>query len=195
MSIDSLSPVGNHAAEGLLAMSLYGAFLIRRTSCQLLAQSKSHEPAPTGVDVEDVHYTPDPAPDRYIIHQTVQTAGRSTPESAPEPAVIQVIWMPTKPGIGLQGDTAVLDSYRNRGLGRWLKAAMIEKVLDERPDVKFIRTSNAESNAPMLKINQELGFQPYQSSSICQLETSHVLNYLSAKGIQIEQEIRSIPVS
>ena len=55
----------------------------------------------------------------------------------------------------------MLPKYRGHGLGKWLKAAMLEKVLAERPAVKFVRTGNADENVPMLKINHALGFKPY----------------------------------
>lgn len=38
-----------------------------------------------------------------------------------------------------QGDTAVAPKYRNRGLGRWLEAEMLRRVLAERPQVRNIR--------------------------------------------------------
>jgi mycothiol synthase len=63
-------------------------------------------------------------------------------------------------------------------LGRWLKATMLDKILNERPQVKFIRTGNADNNAAMLKINHELGFQPYMSNTLWQLETLQVQQYL-----------------
>ena len=86
-----------------------------------------------------------------------------------------------RPEILGQGMTAVYPEYRNRGLGRLLKAAMLEKVLRERPQVKLIRTGNADSNAPMLKINTELGFKRYMSQVIWQVETEKVIQYLFRK--------------
>ncbi len=90
----------------------------------------------------------------------------------------ETVWNPHRPEMLEQEGTGVLPKYRNHGLGRWLKAAMIEKVLRERPQVKRIRTGNADSNAPMLKINYELGFKPYQSMWTWQIETGKVLQYL-----------------
>ena len=90
-----------------------------------------------------------------------------------------VSWNPNRPMILNQGFTAVDASYRNKGLGRWLKAAMMKKVIEERPQVEFIRTRNANSNAPMLKINNEMGFQPYSSITIWQVKTKQVEDYLN----------------
>lgn len=143
--------------------------------------------APTGeLDIQDIEYTPELLDqiDESLVQRggdrwTIYARESGTGELA---GYTEILWLPAKPGIGLQGDTAVLERYRNRGLGRWLKAAMLNKVLREKPDVKFIRTSNADANAPMLKINQELGFMPYQSTSICQVETSQVVKYLVEKG-------------
>ncbi len=69
---------------------------------------------------------------------------------------------------------------RGRGLGKWLKAAMLEKVLRDRPQVRRVRTGNANSNAPMLKINYELGFKPYKTWTTWQVELEKVLEYLKA---------------
>ncbi|MGH7753950.1 MAG: GNAT family N-acetyltransferase, partial [Gemmatimonadales bacterium] len=72
-------------------------------------------------------------------------------------------WNPNRPEILQQRGTAVFPEFQNRGLGRWLKAAMLEKVLRERPQVRYVRTGNADMNQPMLKINRELGFTPFRS--------------------------------
>ena len=92
----------------------------------------------------------------------------------------ETVWNPNRPEILRQDMTGVFPEYRNRGLGRWLKAAMIDKVLKDRPQVKYIRTGNADSNAAMLKINNELGFQPYMASTLWQVELDQVMAYLEA---------------
>lgn len=87
-------------------------------------------------------------------------------------------WNPNRPEVLSQDMTGVFPEYRNRGLGRWLKAAMLDKVLKERPEVKFVRTGNADTNAAMLKINNELGFKPYIASAFWQIEIERVQAYL-----------------
>jgi GNAT superfamily N-acetyltransferase len=90
----------------------------------------------------------------------------------------EVMWNPNRKMILDQGFTGVYPAYRSKGLGRWLKAEMMQKILTERSEVEFIRTRNANSNAPMLKINVEMGFKPYIANTVWQIETEKVENYL-----------------
>jgi mycothiol synthase len=90
----------------------------------------------------------------------------------------EATWNPNRPDVLNQDMTGVFPEYRNRGLGRWLKAAMLEKVLKEHPEIRYVRTGNADTNAAMLKINNELGFKPYLASTFWQVEIEHVLEYL-----------------
>jgi len=90
----------------------------------------------------------------------------------------EVMWNPNRKIIINQGFTGVYPVYRSKGLGRWLKAEMMQKILKERPEVEFIRTRNANSNAPMLKINVEMGFKPYIANTVWQIETEKIENYL-----------------
>jgi len=96
-------------------------------------------------------------------------------------AVSEVYWNPNRPAILWQGFTGVMPEYRNRGLGHWLKAAMLMKILRERPEVQVIRSGNASSNAPMLKINRALGFKEYVAWAIWQVGLDAVDRYLSSR--------------
>lgn len=93
----------------------------------------------------------------------------------------QVVWDPATPEHLTQGGTSVLEQYQNRGLGRWLKAAMLEKVLHDRPQVKRIRTSNAVTNAPMLKINTELGFMLHNRHTRWEVTPEGTEAYLASR--------------
>jgi mycothiol synthase len=64
------------------------------------------------------------------------------------------------PAMATQLDTGVDPAHRNKGLGRWIKAAMVEKIMADYPLVEIIETENAESNEPMLNINVAMGFKP-----------------------------------
>jgi GNAT superfamily N-acetyltransferase len=154
---------------------------------ELLAVVKMKElmnTAPRGeLKVDDFHFTPEhlrqieaAQAKRGAIRWTFYVRDRKTRDFA---GYTETMWNPSKPETVNQGDTAVAPPYRNHGLGRWLKATMIEKILHERPQIKHIRTGNADSNAPMLKINHELGFKLYKSWNVWQVELSKVKEYLS----------------
>jgi hypothetical protein len=95
----------------------------------------------------------------------------------------EVWWNPNRPQLMLQGPTGVLARYRGLGLARWLKAAMLEKIMRERPQVTHIHTGNNDSNAPMLKINFAMGFKPYASSAVWQVEADKVERYCTGESL------------
>ena len=69
-------------------------------------------------------------------------------------------WFPkTQEEVVYQGWTAVRPDHRNHGIGRWLKAVNILRLIDEKPGVVAVDTWNAFSNGPMLGINIAMGFQ------------------------------------
>ena len=63
-----------------------------------------------------------------------------------------------RPQIAWQGDTGVWPEHRDRGIGRWLKAAMFLHLVEARPKIDFIETGNAATNEAMLNINHAMGF-------------------------------------
>lgn len=85
-----------------------------------------------------------------------------------------VVFDPEDPAKLNQGNTGVDPAYRGNGLGKWLKAAMLTKVLAERPEVERVRTGNADSNEAMLAINRRLGFEPYVAETVWQLPLERV---------------------
>ncbi len=138
------------------------------------------------LEVEDANFTPDivrqfesaalaGGEERWSLYVTDRARDRIV-------GLTEVLWHPDRPMILRQMFTAVLPEYRGRGLGRWLKAEMLSRVLRERPQVELIRTGNANSNAPMLKINMEMGFKPYISWTIWQVERKTVEKYLAARA-------------
>lgn len=68
--------------------------------------------------------------------------------------------------------TGVRDKHRGRGLGKWLKANMILYIREQYPDIDYISTGNANSNAPMLSINERLGFKAYKDETIYKAQVS-----------------------
>ena len=75
-----------------------------------------------------------------------------------------------RPWQAQQGDTGVDPTHRDKGLGRWLKAVNLLRLLDERPEALVVDTDNADSNEPMLNINVALGFRPLAMTEMVQLK-------------------------
>jgi len=64
-----------------------------------------------------------------------------------------------------QGGTLVLVEHRGHRLGSLVKAAVLRQVVRDFPQVRTITTYNADSNAPMVAVNDALGFRPAGSLS------------------------------
>ncbi|HLJ07447.1 MAG TPA: GNAT family N-acetyltransferase [Acidimicrobiia bacterium] len=92
----------------------------------------------------------------------------------------------TWPEMAWQGDTGVWPKHRDRGLGRWLKAVMALRLLDERPGVRHIETWNAGSNEAMLSINVAMGFRPLENWGDWQIPTAAAAAALRRRGRRLE---------
>lgn len=139
------------------------------------------------LDIEDIHMTAKQLRqlEKHIFAKGYQrwTCYLVEKSSGNFAGYTETLWNPNRPTLLSQEMTGVFPEYRNKGLGRWLKAVMLERVLKERSEVKFVRTGNADSNAAMLKINQELGFKSYMAESLWQLEIEQAQKYLNNRGI------------
>ena len=92
----------------------------------------------------------------------------------------EMLWNSKVPKVAYQMGTGVRPDHRGHALGKWLKAVMLQRLLDERHEVDQVRTGNADSNDAMLGINKQLGFKPFQAHSIWQVSLDKVLAYLSS---------------
>ena len=92
----------------------------------------------------------------------------------------QVFFYDDWPGHVDQGNTGVQPEHRGHGLGRWLKAAMVDRILRERPSSRRIWTTNAFSNAPMLAINDAMGFTVIARQTTWQANVDEVLRRVGA---------------
>lgn len=59
-----------------------------------------------------------------------------------------------------QGGTLVLREHRGHRLGALVKAAVLRELAAQLPQVRRISTYNSDSNAPMVAVNEALGFRP-----------------------------------
>lgn len=80
-----------------------------------------------------------------------------------------VLWRPHRPAIIDQQFTGVRPDARGRGIGKWIKAAMLAHLRELYPDARWVATDNAGSNAPMLAINKKLGFKQFRAGTEYQM--------------------------
>lgn len=52
------------------------------------------------------------------------------------------------------------EAMHGHRLGALVKAAVLRQVVATRPEVRRITTHNSDSNAPMVAVNEALGFAP-----------------------------------
>jgi GNAT superfamily N-acetyltransferase len=135
--------------------------------------------------IEEMHFTPEQLREmekmdlaRGNLRYTFYVLEKATGKFA---GYTETVWNANRPEILRQDMSGVFPQFRGKGLGRWLKAAMLERMLKIHPEIKFVRTQNADTNAAMLRINNELGFKPYMTSILWQMEINQVLDYLNHK--------------
>jgi mycothiol synthase len=137
------------------------------------------------LDLEESHYTPQQVREldsaneaRGITRWTVYVEHKVSGAIA---GFTEVFIDHERPEQANQGLTAVFPDHRNRGLGRWLKAAAVEKLLAEYPQCVTVKTSNADVNEAMLNINREMGFKPVAAEMMWQVPVERVHAYTAQR--------------
>ena len=135
-----------------------------------------------GLDVGDVLIGPDEIAE---LDRALQAAGRfrwtallrdSTGACVGGTELVFERW---DPELVLQQNTGIDPAHRGLGLAKWAKATMLERIRRERPDAQRIRTGNASSNAPMLAINDALGFKVVGTRTEWQVDPNHARRTLN----------------
>ena len=73
-----------------------------------------------------------------------------------------ITWAPHRPTFLQQLFTGVRPDARGRGIGKWLKAYILDRMHQLYPEAEWIATGNADSNGPMLAINKKMGFKRHR---------------------------------
>jgi GNAT superfamily N-acetyltransferase len=140
---------------------------------------------PTGRDIEHWEWTADVLRelDRAQTEAGTQrwTLVTREPEGGTITGYTETFWNPAQPDRLEQGNTAVFPAYRNRGLGCWLKAAMLAKVIRERPQVQRVTTAQSAGNAEIARLNTRLGFRLVRRWSMWEVDLARVMEYLKAR--------------
>jgi mycothiol synthase len=119
-----------------------------------------------GLDVGKIVMTPERMKEWYAHAALAKEVVHNVMTREPDGVIsgmTDVTWAPHRRTLIHQQFTGVLPSARGRGIGKWIKAAMLLHVRDLYPDAEWVVTDNAHSNAPMLKINRTMGFKPYRT--------------------------------
>lgn len=65
----------------------------------------------------------------------------------------------SEPDFFLQRLVAVRMEHRGKGIGKYLKALMLNDLRKNHPEVTKVKTTNSDNNFPVVAINQKLGFE------------------------------------
>lgn len=82
-----------------------------------------------------------------------------------------------------QGGTAVDLAHQGKSIGKWLKARMALRLLEDFPEARVIRTDNAGTNAKMLAINDQMGFKEAWWGDVWQVPLGDAKRYVRERGL------------
>ncbi|MFX0116808.1 MAG: GNAT family N-acetyltransferase [Candidatus Hodarchaeota archaeon] len=148
--------------------------------CQLFTEIRNQEPR-GGLHYEDEVHTPGERRkwEAYFadIGATLLTAIIKEPNDDLS-GFTGMIYLPSKKTRIDQVTTGVREQYRGTGKAKWLIAAMLLKIREDFSQVAVVRTETANINAPMIAINNQLGFKSYKETLYAQITLKALEKYL-----------------
>lgn len=137
------------------------------------------------LDHGDIVMTPEDVKDMYERYDVLKAEHHTYLTREPEgtiSGITDIAYFPSQPDRVSQQFTGVDTGQRGRGLGKWLKAAMLEYVRERYPEVRWVVTGNANSNAAMLAINHRLGFKEHKAAESFQMSLDSLKSHLEKVG-------------
>jgi len=149
--------------------------------CKLYTEVMNQAPR-DDLDVGDFITTPEFRRQYEKIQKELDTTWLTAVTREPNgdiSGLTEVFYRPSKDPLIYQELTGVPEKYRGTGKGKWLKAIMLQEVRKRWPTVTSVVTGNATTNAPMLSINERLGFKVHRESIAVQMKTTDLEKYLT----------------
>jgi GNAT superfamily N-acetyltransferase len=97
---------------------------------------------------------------RYWAHPNLTREGSFAAVAGGRPVALTLLQVDVDAGRGLNATTGTLPEYRGRGLARLVKLAAASWAAEH--GIATILTANHETNAPMLAVNERLGYRPVE---------------------------------
>ena len=94
-------------------------------------------------------------------------------------AIILAYWYPNDPNFAEIDISSVKPPHDAYILGRQLKAATLEKLLEAHPQITQVRAGELSVNEPLTRANRDLGFVSQTISTMWEIETEQIQNYLA----------------
>lgn len=82
------------------------------------------------------------------------------------------VWQPRSPDTIVQDNAVIRPEFRGRSLALWMKACLIDKVLEDWPEATDVRTTTNFPNPTMDSVDERLGFEPYVRYTVWLLEVA-----------------------
>jgi len=137
------------------------------------------------LDMGESVVTPPQVREWYERMAAVQEQSHSVMAREPDGSLsglTEVVWSPHAPQVIDQRFTGVRTDARGRGIGKWIKAAMLQHVRELHPEARWVSTYNAGSNEPMLAINRQLGFRRHRVGKTYQMTRDRLAARVAARA-------------